>query len=177
MKLSDKVKYMIIGAVIGLSGFGLGSLVTGIDAQNNIATFDSIYAKKIVATDFIGVGDPEGSRVAISTGEHGGIVQVYNQNGNNCLDFFIDEHGGNINVTPGKGKGGIFLNNTLGGTLIARSRNGKDGVSFTAGVPGLTVRGEYGEVNLSAFTLFGGNVTVTDMSGTEYRLMKGKKVE
>lgn len=80
-------------------------------------------------------------------------------------------------MTPGKGKGGIFLNNTLGGTLIARSHNGKDGVSFTAGVPGLTVRGEYGEVNLSAFTLFGGNVTVTDMSGTEYRLMKGKKVE
>ena len=178
MKLSDKVRYMIIGAAIALSGFGLGSLVTGIDAENNIATFDSIYAKKIVATDFIGVGDPEGSRVAISNREHGGAVQIYNNNGDNCLNFFIDELGGNISVTPSDGKGGIFLSNMFGpGTLIATSSNGKGSISFTTDIPGLMVRGEHGKVNLSAFTVFGGNVTVTDMSGTEYKLMKEKKVE
>ena len=42
MKLSDKFKYMIVGAVIALTGFGVGSLVTGIDAQSQVGIFDTV---------------------------------------------------------------------------------------------------------------------------------------
>ena len=45
---------MIIGGIITLAGFGIGSLVTNIDAQNEVGVFDTIYTKHIrVSTSLV----------------------------------------------------------------------------------------------------------------------------
>lgn len=82
MKVSDKIKYMVIGAVIALVGFGSSTLVTGINAQGNLTQFDVIHARQIIATDWVAVGDSNGSSIILRATEHGGDMRILNKKKN-----------------------------------------------------------------------------------------------
>ena len=167
MKLSGKIKYMCFGGVIALVGFGIGSLLTGIDAQNNVAQFDSISARNIVVTDFIAIGDSKGSRVLIAPKEHGGSISVLDKDGDPLISLLVDESGGVITIVSGIDKGNISLrsDNLEGGVMSAESSDGKTYIMIASGIPFIEMQSEYGRAAMAVDLTLGGIVEVERKDG------------
>ena len=178
MKVSDKIKYMVIGAVIALVGFGLGTLVTGINAQDNLTHYDAIHANKIVATEWIAVGDAEGSSILLGATEHGGDIRIYNKEHEEKISLYITEHGGSIYVSSNKGKGYVSVNGDLfdGGMVSAGSNDGEGIFSLSSGGGWIFVKKKRGGVYLnspvgSLQSNSAGSLYVTDEDGRRHQVM------
>ena len=133
MKLSDKFKYMIIGAVIALTGFGVGSLVTGIDAQNQVGIFDTVYVKKLRVSDEIKVGGFDAMpEVVIGRTDLGGAVIVYEKDGISTAGMQIMETGGHVSVSAKDGQGWVTLHIAEGnGSIQLVDKNDDKGLMLT----------------------------------------------
>ena len=175
MKMSDKIKYMVIGAAIALIGFGFGSLIGGIDAHDDTTHFDSIVVKNIIATEFIAVGKAKEASVVIGTNEKGGTINISNKGGEHLVRLGIG-YGGTIIVKSDEGEGEIRLigNQYDGGAMTAESNDGKGIMSLSAGNGFISVWNEAGQVILEAENLGvggdGGAVFVSGKDGIRRQL-------
>ena len=167
MKLSVKLGYMIVGAAIALTGFGIGSLVTSIDARDEFASFDTIYAAKVIATDFIAVGEPDAKAVliqAIKPKGQGGLIRIFNADGVEVVSLLAGESGGIVGVSPNEGEGYARLDGNVGdgGLISAKSNDGKGHISLTSGLGSISAITEKGSVRINYPA---GTVFVTNSDG------------
>ena len=169
MRISDKIKYMFYGAVIALIGFFAGSLVISINA-NEDGVFDTIHAERIVASKFIGVGDPKKSHAIIKTQENGAEIFLTDKKGEVRVQLAITESGGVIVVKSNEGEGSVRLyGNSFGGGMMSGHSNEGNGVFSLSAGRWIWVKNEDGQVTLETIGL-GGRVRVQDINGVNRQL-------
>ena len=173
MRLSEKIKYMFYGAVIALIGFSVGSFVTSINAHED-GVFGTLRAERIVASEFIGVGEPKKASAMIFTQENGGEIFLTDKNGEVRVTLAIDESGGVIIVKSNEGKGGVNIHaNLFGGGLMSGYSNEGNGVFSLSAGRWISVKNENGKVS-SEMTGLGGRVRVQDINGVVRQLATEK---
>lgn len=106
--LHKKVKYMVLGALIALAGFMLGSVTKGIEAQSEEDRFDVIDGTLFV-TKGIFVGDVAKQSGILITSEGGGSVGIMHE-GNIINIMGVTPEGHSVTTLRSRdGKGGIVL--------------------------------------------------------------------
>ena len=173
MGLSDKIKYMFYGAVIALIGFFVGSLVTSINAHED-GVFGTIRAERILASEFIGVGDSKKAHAMIFTQENGGEIFLTDKNGEPRINLAVTESGGVIVVKSNEGEGIVRLHgNLFGGGMMSGDSNDGNGIFSLSAGRWISVKQEKSQVSLETIGM-GGSVKVQDSYGVERQLATEK---
>ena len=124
-KLSEKVKYMALGALIAFAGFMLGSTTQGIEAQSESKVIDKLVVGELDVQRSIRVmGNTGLAQVSIDSSKVGGRIHLYNKNWEPLITLGILENGmPSIGVKDEKGGGmaalGIDKNKGYGVVHVA----------------------------------------------------------
>ena len=129
IKLNEKIKYMFFGALIALFGFGLGSLVTGVDTQNGEAQFEKLTVQHLLVPkgglaeiEDMSVGNLVASkRIGVKSDKTEDLISLFVDEESNTCMILVTGNGG-IMVTDGK-KGHVSITTVKGnGTLTVKSK-------------------------------------------------------
>ncbi len=142
-QLHEKVKYMVLGALIALAGFMLGSITKGIEAQSEDAKFDVIEGTLFV-TQGIFVGDVVKRSGVLITSEGGGSVGIMHED--NIINIMgVTPEGHSVTTLRSRdGKGGIVLKvpNNSDGVISTLDKYGKESNLESGSIKG-TVRPQH----------------------------------
>ncbi len=129
-RLSEKVKYMALGALITLAGFVLGDMNENTEAQSGSETINELTVRNMVVLEDIRVlNDDNMPQVVITWDEDGGNVSTHSPRGHAA--FGVGEEGGLIQVANAEGKIGAQVTmNENGGIVVVRSTNGPGGAAL-----------------------------------------------
>ena len=133
--MSEKVKYMFIGAMIALTSFMLGNINIPTDAQNEVRVIDELIVRKLIALESLAVVDNQGIPVAfMEANDFGGILYLGNKKGNTLVSMGIAEGNGGVIVhSKGEEASVVIGFGTENGKNVAGvtafTKNGK-GTSF-----------------------------------------------
>ena len=149
--LREKLKYMVLGALIAVAGFVLGNMNENTEARSGSETIDELTIRKLTVLENITViadngeqrviisSDENGGRVScyglggiraaagagLQIGKMGGIVGVTGRKGNAGASFTIGPEGGGVTIFPVTGKGSAALRIVEGdGVVFTRDRFG-----------------------------------------------------
>lgn len=106
-KLSEKVKYIALGALIALAGFMLGSMTKGLEAQSESKVIDKLVVGELDVQRSIRVVGATGlAQVSIDSSETGGQIHLYNINWEPLITLAILKNGmPSVGVRSEKGGG------------------------------------------------------------------------
>ena len=169
-KLSEKMKYMALGALIALSGFMLGSFNDGTDAQSRTQMIDELAVKTLYVFDEIIVVDStqvnKKAVVLINYDENGGQIKTYSKRSEKGhASMGVDQNGGQMRIYPNTGNSGAAITTTddMKTSLTIFPKQGRGTVSLGThlgnGVMWVNSKDGVGGVTLTAFE--GKGVTYT----------------
>lgn len=150
-KLSEKLKYMALGALIAIAGFMFGNLHSDTEAQSGFETIDKLTVRRLVVTERIVVENDRGDiQILVSADDSGGAIIVCNKDGKNSISLgFFSPTEPVVSVTGvgGAGSASLFISEKGNGTVIANDK--------------------YKEATVILTTLDGeGSVSTSDRNGT-----------
>ena len=128
--LREKLKYMALGGLIVLTGFGLGNMNKDTEAEFGSETINELTVRNMIVLEDIKVlNDDNVPQVVITWDENGGNVSAHSPRGQAA--FRVGEHGGLIQVGDVEGKIGAQVTmNENGGVVVVRSTNGPGGAAL-----------------------------------------------
>ena len=130
MKYREKLGYIVLGGMVMLVGILASGLFSPLGAQNEVndVAFREITCRKIMV-----VGSDGKVHVVMSAGKDGGLVGVFDNDGDPRAGMFADEESGSVNVY---GNGNDKIRASVGvtadgnGVVLTCDKNG----SFLAAV-------------------------------------------
>ena len=151
-RLSEKLKYMVLGSLLTLAGFMFGNMNRDTEAQLGSETMDTLTVRKLIVVEGITIRSNSGSpRVMISSDRNGGKVTVFGPGGirgRGAASLSLTENGGRVSVFGGiDGEDAAMLavtenggtlttaevdisTNEEGGRITVFDREGKSRVGF-----------------------------------------------
>ena len=94
-KLSEKVKYMIFGALLTLSGFIVGTLNNGIEAQSGSDTIDKLTVRELTVLEHLIVRNEDGDIVVIiGHNDNSGSITTIDKQAKGVIIFSFQAQGG-----------------------------------------------------------------------------------
>ena len=94
-KLSEKVKYMIFGALLTLSGFIVGNLNNGIEAQSGSDTIDKLTVRELTVLEDLIVRNEDGDIVVlIDSSDGNGRITIRDKQAKGVIIFGFQAQGG-----------------------------------------------------------------------------------
>ena len=110
-RLHEKLKYMLFGGLLVLTGSMFGNMSSNTAAQFGSETIDELIVRKLKVTEDITLYDGFSPLVHIHHNEHGGQVIIASRDKSGFAQMGITENGGKI-VTISKESGGVIISST-----------------------------------------------------------------
>lgn len=137
MKLSEKLGYMIVGAVIALAGFGLGSFFTGSDVERKTEAqsevIEELGVKRLVVRESVTVGSPtKGAVVMIEANSNEGFFRIFGKDGAGAVGLEVADGVGSVEVFSDKMRGVARISSNKGsGEIMVIDKESSGGVMIT----------------------------------------------
>ena len=164
-RLHKKLKYMVFGGVLPLTGFMFGSMKNNTEAQFGSETIDELTVRKLSVTEEVILYNGSQPVVFIQHDENGGKVSIAGRGAKGAILMSIGEDGGVVGVYSKEGAGGVLISNSdnMSGLLnifsvdrkLIVDLGGKDDAGL------VRVKSKAGEGEVILTTLGGDGVVVT----------------
>ncbi len=150
-RLSEKLKYMVLGSLLTLAGFMFGNMNRDTEAQLGYEMIDELTVRRLIVVEGITIRSNSGQpRVMISSDKKGGKVTVFGPGGirgRGAASLSLTENGGRVSIFGIGGKDAAMLAvtekgatlttaevdisaNEEGGRITVFDREGKPRVGF-----------------------------------------------
>lgn len=167
-RLSEKLKYMVLGSLLTLAGFMFGNMSSDTEAQLGSETINELTVRELTVLKDIKISSNSGdSLVLISSDEEGGIIATNSNSGDPRVLIRSDSNGGQVFVVDSSGRGAARLAVTEKGGTVSTRGEGKAGVIIRAGGEGegVSVFGTDGKLAVSLGITEDGGMVATDGKG------------
>ena len=141
-KLSEKMKYIAVGAMIACAVFLLGSLDNDIGAQFESGRFDELIVRKlIVREEILFVDVDQNPQITIYTrGKHRGITIYGPEESDAMIGIGVNENGGHVGVSRAlNGSADISVNKDGGNLTLTSNKDAKILLSTNEGKGRITL--------------------------------------
>ena len=150
-RLSEKLKYMALGALIALGGLVFGNINKDTEAEPESEKINALIVRELtVLKDIAVIADDGEHKVVISSNENGGRVLCLGPGGKRAVAgaaLRIGEMGGVVDVRGRKGGSAGLSVTTDGGsvTILPISGNGSAAMNIVNGDGVVFTRDRFGE--------------------------------
>ena len=131
-RLHEKLKYMLFGGLLVLTGSMFGNMSSNTAAQLGSETIDELTVRKLKVTENITLYDGFSPLVHIHHNEHGGQVTIASRDESGFAKMGIAENGGEI-VTISKESGGVIISSAedMDGIIEVYAKGHKKAVTIS----------------------------------------------
>ena len=132
-RFREKLKYMVLGSLLTLTGFLFGNMNGDTEAQLGDKTIDKLTVRELIVVEDITIrsnsGDP---LVLISADRDGGRVTTYGPSGIGAASLAVTEDGGRLTIQGITGNAGASIGTDEdGGNIAIFNRGGKARVALS----------------------------------------------
>ena len=160
-KKLEKLAYMVLGALIALFGYFLGTASNEIEAQLEPSVLDKVVCRNLEIVDSQGKSIASFGRKKRKEGIS--ILRIYDAEGRTVIDLLNDDAGGVVAIGDKDGKiRALMFNNDAGGVIAVRNKNDDLAASMLNDDAGgvVLVRGKNGEADAAMLNNDAGGVVV-----------------